>query len=230
MRLMKSSWGVMPCGTVIKWWYWHVNKKNNSSTNHKCILDKACLVRTCFILQIITIQYSHAYVCTHFDDWNLFISVASAATQSCLQGRNIRLEGPSAFLASVDILTHRYGGIDCPWQITASPGQRVNVTLYNFARYKPPPDTGSDTSQYITNGACYELGDIIERGGLSQRLTLCKHLDRKTHVYTSQTNSISIQMKTDRALSEYYFLLKYEGKILNIGTFSVYLGTYYYCI
>ena len=154
------------------------------------------------------------------------IPVRSSLPQTCIPGQNIELEGPSGYLASSDILNHRYGG-DCPWHITAPPGQRINITLYNFARYR----LSDSTNHYLSDGACYELGDILERGGQSQRLTLCKK-HRKTHVYTSQTNSVNIQVKTDSALADYYFLLKYEGRIYKQHDTSIYtrIITLYVCL
>ena len=94
-----------------------------------------------------------------------------------------------------------------------SPGQRVNLTLYNFARYREAvSDDESGAAAVARADVCYELAEIQENGG-KRRVTLCDGMERHTSVYVSKTNVIDVQMVSGGTLETLgYFLLKYEGQ------------------
>ena len=138
--------------------------------------------------------------------------MASGSRTQCEDNHHIRLTAPSGFIATVETEEHDYGSIDCPWKIDVSTGQRINITLYNFARYTDPEaDSHSDV--------CYEIAEIVE-GSERRRVTLCDSMGRETSIYVSKTNSLTLQLVSGPTLKSLgSFLFKYEGE--NIFLFSM---------
>ena len=50
----------------------------------------------------------------------------------------VKVTEPSGYLGNVVTEETGCGAPDCPWRISVKPGQRINVTLINFAWDKEP--------------------------------------------------------------------------------------------
>ncbi len=50
------------------------------------------------------------------------------------QPGGVRVNAGHGYIASVITEETGVGSADCPWQIRAKPGQKINVTLYDFGR------------------------------------------------------------------------------------------------
>jgi len=61
--------------------------------------------------------------------------VKSGTSQVCSLYGGQPLTPDSGFLSSVTTLESGVGLASCPWLIDASPGQRINVTLFNFMEH-----------------------------------------------------------------------------------------------
>jgi len=97
-------------------------------------------------------------------------------------------------------------------------GQIINLTLINFARVGLPTDWtapgGSVGQAAVRPKVCYQLADIRERtasGGETVRtITVCEGAERLSHVYTSTSNSIYIDVVVTKILNV-HFLLHFQG-------------------
>ncbi len=137
----------------------------------------------------------------------LIFSVATGSQRQCQGHHHIKLKGPSGFIATVETEEHDYGSINCPWKIDVSTGQRINITLYNFARYSDPE--GSTRPD-----VCYEIAEIRENSE-RKRVTLCDTVGRETSVYISKSSSLMIQFVSGPTLRSLgAFLVKYQGKLV----------------
>lgn len=99
----------------------------------------------------------------------------------------------------------------CPWSISVSPNQRINITMIDFA---VAPNI-SETSNKLVTAKCIEYAAITERrtvdnGGSATWQLICGRRLRESVVYVSQSNYVEIQIRTDNLTEQ--FLLKYEGR------------------
>ena len=67
-------------------------------------------------------------------------AVVTAETERCRVGRQITVRVQSGYLSSVVTTETGRGGAECPWRLTVDRGQRINLTLVNFARVARPTD------------------------------------------------------------------------------------------
>lgn len=105
---------------------------------------------------------------------------------------------------------HGYGSAECPWRIQVSPGQRINITIFNFARHSLA--TSGVGGGSIRPEVCYEIGEVIEKAD-RKRITLCDALGRQTSIYVSKTNTVSMQFVSGPTLRSLgAFLFKYDGE------------------
>jgi len=98
-------------------------------------------------------------------------------------------------------------------------GQTINLTLINFARVGLPTDWtvpgGSVGQAAVRPKVCYQLADIRERtvsGGETVRtITVCEGAERFSHVYTSTSNSVYVDIVVTKILNV-HFLLHFQGR------------------
>ena len=109
------------------------------------------------------------------------------------------------YVATVETEEHGFGSAECPWNIQVSAGQRINITLFNFARHSVA------ASGSMRPEVCYEIGEIKENGE-RKRITLCDALGRETSIYVSKSNAVSLQFVSGPTLRSLgAFLFKYDG-------------------
>ena len=140
--------------------------------------------------------------------------MATGTKTACQRQHSIKVQGPVGYIASLQTVEHGLGSSDCPWRIEVSKGQRVNLTLFNFARGRHivNGEDGGEDPALSRSDICYELAEIREDGS-KRRMTLCDGLQRHTSVYVSRGNVIDVQMVSGGTLETLgYFLLKYQGK------------------
>ena len=102
------------------------------------------------------------------------------------------------------------GSPDCPWIIEVPRGQRINITLNDFAVEKRgQPNSKPFLSDALPN--CRVYATIQEAG--SRATSICGGDSRVKHVYTSRTNMVKIRVVgQDVEASRPYFILSYKGK------------------
>lgn len=138
------------------------------------------------------------------------VAVRSGNRRGCQHKKHVAVPATSGYLASVTASEYGYGSPRCPWLISAQPGQRINITLHNFARYHSK-NTGMASDQ-IRPDACYEFASVKE-GKPHKNIVGCVGENRQTHVYTSSGNSVEINV-LDRIISSeaVQFMIEYSGE------------------
>lgn len=94
-------------------------------------------------------------------------------------------------------------------RIEVQPGQRINLTLVNFAWRAPDRKSPAASTP---SGSCPIFGHVID-GERRVSLTECGTSERETLVYTSDSTSLVVVL-TPRKHSETQFLIKYQGMFL----------------
>jgi len=116
------------------------------------------------------------------------------------------------------------GTSHCPWIIEASPGQRINVTMYAFKWGGLPTRKGSGGLQSshtsvatdygpVRPGVCFEVA-ILTDAESRKLATVCGGDERETGVLLTKSHVLQIEI-TNPKLSKNIgaFLFKYQSKI-----------------
>lgn len=121
------------------------------------------------------------------------------------EGRRCRANQPQVLTAQTgllpSVLTEEtgLGSADCPWMIKAKPGQKINITLFDFATNQQEGDT------------CHAYA-ILRETEPTRSITVCGSVMRERNVYTSISDSVEIRVLRNQfsVNKGKYFLLKYN--------------------
>ncbi|ELU10134.1 hypothetical protein CAPTEDRAFT_187300 [Capitella teleta] len=134
------------------------------------------------------------------------VPVLQGKTSGCFRSGSTEVTSSSGFISRQVATETNCGTIDVPWVIRVLPGQKVNVTLFDFGTelLSPGPQTG----------VCLVYATIKESVGSNSK-TICGGKARENHVYTSLTNQIDIRLivpqKSENDEEEIQFILRYEA-------------------
>jgi len=107
--------------------------------------------------------------------------VETGERTSCRRHKAVRIlagydsHRTSGFLASVTTEETGLGSSDCPWVIETQPGQRINLTLHNFAAVTSSSESqsGGGTQRHETPRrrleVCFEVAVVAEPAGGDRR-------------------------------------------------------------
>ena len=132
----------------------------------------------------------------------------------CQTSEVVGLTAPMGYLSNSVAATSGVGATSCPWRITLSPGQRINITLIDFARPLLRPTPQQQQQQEQQHGSlCFQYALITERKATTRTTRVCGGDIRVRHVYISRANIVEIRIiRRNNRDAEEYFLLKYEGR------------------
>ena len=152
---------------------------------------------------------------THTDVNGVQHSSTSLSPESDYLVVRAEVHGPSGVLASVTAQEFGVGMASCPWLIVASPGQRINITLMDFAAYDRSPSvvvaaaaaagsrsrrdlsprglTGQSRRQYdVHTRYCREYA-VVSEDTATKNLVVCSdHRPRTRLVYTSRSHRLKV--------------------------------------
>ena len=146
--------------------------------------------------------------------------------QTCSRGSSgLVTSAPSGYLSSVVSTTTGCGRRDTPWKLTVRPGQRINISLYDFSAVMAATSPGENEVAGAGAGAgggtraltqCRVYAVIRERTVHRMRnITVCGTKSRERNVYISLTNTVEIGLivanARDKEKALPFFLVKYEG-------------------
>ena len=151
--------------------------------------------------------------------------------------------GSTGVLASVTALELGVGMASCPWLIVAAPGQRINITMMDFATYdrlptlvaaaaersrprrdlSPTARTGGGQSRRQYDGStrvCRQYAVVSDDTAIETLVGCSDHRPRTRLVYTSRSHKLQVTF-TDMTSStsnaddvgQPYFAIKYQGSI-----------------
>lgn len=162
--------------------------------------------------------------------------MVSPSRQECQQHRPLALTNLTGYLASLVSAETGCGTADAPWSITGLPGQRVNITLFDFSvdsvRMTDAvvggggPETGvalggagGGTGAGGGSRICVVYATIRESSG-RRSVTICGGEARRKVVHVSLDNCIEIRMISNQpeAVS---FLIHYEGQSTTTTTIGM---------
>ena len=118
---------------------------------------------------------------------------------------------PAGYLASYVTELTGCGGPFTPWLVEASPGQTIQLTLYNFSL------SASGSSSPVRSISCSAFAVVTEPAVVTRNVTVCDGGGDKTGrqrlVYSSVTNRLLLSVWLQQQIAEDapYFMLKYEG-------------------
>ncbi len=97
--------------------------------------------------------------------------------------------------------------LDAPWIIKGEEGQKISVTLYDFALRAVNASRSVGPSREI----CRVYATIREATN-TRSITVCGGNSRVRHVYTSVTSQIELRILNSKTPHDpLYFMFKYEG-------------------
>lgn len=119
---------------------------------------------------------------------SLSCAVNSGSSQVCALYGGQPLTPNSGFLSSVSTLESGVGLASCPWLIDASPGQRINITLYSFTGY-----SGRGSRPDYDENTCRQRGwSIVIREYNATVSLYSTYMCRIIHVYCTVISSFHI--------------------------------------
>ena len=130
--------------------------------------------------------------------------------RSCRNATYIAADMPGGYIASVHTEESGCGKHNCPWVLRAQPGQRLNITLLDFALSTRHRNTGS--AHLGLPEVCYTYATLREKGTEKPSM-VCGSRDRVSQVYVSSTNEVTVEVAEGKRGGNFgYFLLMYESK------------------
>lgn len=125
----------------------------------------------------------------------------------------------TGFLSTELVEERGYGSLHCPWMIEALPGQRVNLTLYNFGTLtKGSPSTdvvrGSSASYGPSRpDVCFEVAVVTDGREGKKSITVCGGDQRETAAFWTKSHTVRIEIPNPKLLKTIgAFVIKYKGK------------------
>ena len=141
--------------------------------------------------------------------WYHYFSV-SQPSFTCSNNKQWVLTAPAGYITNAVVMDTNCGSMTSPLMIRALPGQKINLTLYNFDPILPQshrqynePETGCDTYAHVIDKAA-ERSVPVCRGGA-----------RLGHVYVSANRSLELVLYKTRSDGYQHgpFVLYYEGRL-----------------
>lgn len=141
-------------------------------------------------------------------------AVATGSKKECQAAKSIKLSQQSGYVASSVTEDTGVGSVHCPLVIKVKEGQRVNLTLYNFAK-----DTHFMSNNALLNArpkdVCYKIAEVHEPTGKRQ-ITICEGEQRIRPMHISKGSTMTLHIINRRLLSAIgAFIFHYEGTYVN---------------
>ncbi len=134
----------------------------------------------------------------------VFFPVIRASPEECRKHGKHVIKRPSGYLSQLSA-NHARHEKHCPLVIRASPGQRINFTLLDFALRNSSVSHSHGAMQFCQQYA------IIREPGLSSSVTLCSEDVRQKEAYISRTHEVEVlELARGDGAS---FMLKYQGTV-----------------
>ena len=132
----------------------------------------------------------------------------------CESSSYLHLTAPEGHLSSWVTATDGCGSASCPWVVEALPGQRLNVTIFDFsisARNSSSARGGKPRPGYPLY--CHEYA-VIKETEVPRSTTICggDYRERVAYLSTSHRVEVTIISRNVGAASMEYFLLQYKGR------------------
>ncbi len=147
----------------------------------------------------------------------ILLLVEPVPKTGCVRNVPLRVNSEEGYISSLAMSGVRKESTQCSWVISATIGQRINITLLDFS---------TPIGRRQDSGICLVYAIIKEHKDTSE-ITVCRGTQRLRNVYISEGNVVEIQVYTDPTIArEGVFLLKYQGnkqRHIKVMSFYVYI-------
>ncbi len=171
--------------------------------------------------------------------------MSSAPSEWCRTAKYLELKETTGYIASVFTEETGCGSHQSPWIIVGRPGQKINITLYDFGlssvmnmssssgisskstNRKHNGERASSHSSHLGKSQhnqesvhypvyCQQYAKIEEKS-IQRSTIVCGGDRREKNIYISLTNEVEIQIMNRKAMGRpQYFMLRYKGRTHNI--------------
>ena len=130
----------------------------------------------------------------------------------CRYDNYYALPPPNGYLSSEAVPVSETGSPSpCSWRLTASPGQQINLTLYDFSVWQYGQGSGSSRGRTV----CRRYAIISEGDGIRES-PICGGTTRVKNIFISEGNMVDIRLMNSNDPDERaYFIIKYESKYIS---------------
>ena len=140
--------------------------------------------------------------------------VVTPNDDSCPKPGNLITTSSDGYISSVVTMETGCGTREKPWKVIVKPGQRINISLYDFGATSGVGENEVAVSRPVTQCRVYAV--IRERTVHRIRnITVCGTMSRERNIYISLTNTIEIGLlvSSPKEKESPFFLIRYEGKL-----------------
>ena len=139
--------------------------------------------------------------------------VPTCERAQCESSSFLHLRSSEGHLSSWVTATNGCGSASCPWVVEALPGQRINITLFDFSI--SARNASNSLSSKLRPGYplyCHEYA-VIKETEVPRSTTICGGDYRERVAYVSSSNKVEVTMISRKlGATVEYFLLQYKGK------------------
>ena len=133
--------------------------------------------------------------------------VIKAEKTQCDRSTSVEITAPEGIIASVVTKETGCGSHKAPWIIKGLPGQKINVTLLDFAVHGP-----NGMGAPVDESRCIAYA-IFREKTMDRRSTLCGSRRVEDIAYTSVGHELEVLiLGAQTPETTRHFLLKYQGK------------------
>ena len=138
--------------------------------------------------------------------------MATLPADYCRGNHDLVLKEAEGYISS--IATENVGcGLQNPWIITALPGQKINLTLYDFSM-ATQNDSVSLPRRTSYPMYCQQYARV-EESDAARSTIICGGEQRMRNVYLSVTHTVEVHVMNRRVHGKsQYFLIKYQGTFI----------------
>lgn len=162
------------------------------------------LLLGCCILLLTIMVFAGTIISINYHTYTVFscVSVVTGTKQECERAGKLVVRQQAGSLSSWQAQQYELGTRQCPWLLEVGPGQRINITLEDYAV--------GDRSSLSSPVICPRYANIREQ---SRSTSICGGERRTKAIYLSDTNLVYVEMVPDLTKSTASFLLNFKGSI-----------------
>ena len=129
----------------------------------------------------------------------------------CKGEKLIISDSHSGYLSNAIAASQGFGTKSCPWVLEAQPGQKLRLSVLDFALWSPDGSTAGSRAPE-QSGVCHIYAHVREAQAFSS-VTVCGGERREKEIYLAESHLLEVELPASTGKEPTgYFLLKYEGK------------------
>ena len=144
------------------------------------------------------------------------VTVFTPDVEECSSHRPVHVTNHTGFLASITSAETGCGTSEAPWSIEALPGQRINITLLDFAGSDVVSSSADQTSDGLAR-VCRVYATIRESSD-KRSMTVCGGESRVKTVHVSSEHQVELRVISSHSPPQpVSFIFRYQSKCVLLG-------------